>query len=107
MISVQHKCPWGLPCWATCPVNNRVPIPIRVPGSSTHGLLPCFVLQHHPPLHPAHPISVAAKISWCFYARNPQSWKKRRESAVQGDSFECPRDCVQKQTAHFVAAGAR
>lgn len=28
MTSLQHKCPWGLPCWVTCSVNNKVPIPM-------------------------------------------------------------------------------
>lgn len=66
MTSLPHKCSWGLPCWATHPVNNRMPNPMGVTASQHPWAAPLPVLQHHPALHPAHPISAAAKISQHF-----------------------------------------
>lgn len=66
MTSLPHKCSWGLPCWATHPVNNRMPNPMGVTASQHPWAAPLPVLQHHPALHPAHPTSAAAKISQVF-----------------------------------------
>lgn len=75
MTSLQHKRPWGLPCWATCPINNRVPIPMESQPPSTHGHLPCLssrITHHCILLIP----SLQQQRFQCFYTRNPLSWKK-------------------------------